>query len=114
MKCCDMHAGMLNEVISFERSTRTSDGSGGFTEEWAAITGAPTRAAVKALSGSERFASDRIEAISKWRITSRYFSDIKENDRVIIRSRAYNIRFVNNVELADRWLEIDLSGGVAV
>jgi hypothetical protein len=36
-----------------------------------------------------------------------------ESDRVVIRTKAHNIRFINNVEFADRWLEIMVDGGVA-
>lgn len=112
-KCCDVSAGMLREPVTFERSAKVSDGAGGFTETWGAISGASTRAYVKAMSGSERWASDRTEARSSWRIVVRYFSGLLESDRVVIRGRSYNIRFVNNVELRDRWLEIDLALGVA-
>ena len=113
MKCCNLHSGILREPVVFQRATRTSDGAGGYTDAWATISGAPTRAGVKALSGGERFNSSRIEASTKWRITVRYFSGLVESDRVEIRSKAYNIRFINNVELKDRWLIIDLDGGVA-
>lgn len=116
MKCqCDKYnARMLREPVTFERATRTSDGAGGATQSWAAISGASDRAHVKALSGHERFASDRVEAGTRWRIVVRYFAGLTEKDRVTMRSRAYNIRFINNVELKDRWLEIDLDGGAAV
>ena len=113
-KCCNLSAGMLKEPVTFERAAKTPSGAGGYSETWGTLAGAADRAKVKALSGSERFASDRIEATTRWRITVRYFAGLLESDRVMIRSRAYNIRFVNNVELADRWLEIDLDGGVAV
>jgi len=113
MKCCDMNAGMLKQVVSFERPTKASDGAGGFTETWAAISGAPDRAHFKALSGAERFASDRIEATTRNRIAVRYFAGLKESDRVVIRSRAYNIRFIDNIEMRDMWLQIDLDGGRA-
>ena len=112
-KCDKYTAGMLKEAVVFQRAAKVSDGAGGFTETWGAIAAAPTRASVKALSGGERYASERIEATSKWRIVVRYFPGILESDRVQIRDRAYNIRFINNVDLADRWLEIDLDGGVA-
>ena len=111
--CDKYNAGMLTEAVVFQRATNVSDGAGGVTERWAAIAGAPIHAFIKALSGGERYASERIEATSKWRIAVRYFPGILESDRVQIRDRAYNIRFINNVELADRWLEIDLDGGVA-
>lgn len=39
---------------------------------------------------------------------------LTERDRAVIGGRAYNIRFINNLELRNRWLEIDLAGGVAL
>ncbi len=119
MKCCDMNAGMLREPVTFQRATKVSDGAGGYSEAWAAISGASTQAHVKALSGGalsggERYASGRIESITKWRLSVRYFSGLLESDRVVVRSRNYNIRFINNLEFQDRWLVIDLDGGVAV
>jgi len=109
-----MKAGLLREPVTFERSTKASDGAGGFTEAWVAISGAPDRAHFKALSGAERFASDRIEATTRNRIVVRYFAGLKESDRVLIRSRAYNIQFIDNIEMRDMWLQIDLDGGRAV
>lgn len=112
-KCCDINAGMLRTAISIERKSRVADGSGGFTETWAALSGSPTRAHVKAMSGHERFASDRVEAGSRWRVTTRYFSGLFEEDRIVIAGRYYNIRFINNVEMRDRWFIIDVDGGAA-
>lgn len=108
-----MTAGMLREPVTFQRKSRTRTAGGGFTDAWAAISGAPSKASVKALSGAERFASDRVEATTRFRIVVRYFNGLTEEDRVMIRGRAHNIRFINNVEFRDRWLQIDLDGGVA-
>jgi SPP1 family predicted phage head-tail adaptor len=105
---------MLREPITVERMTRTPDGAGGFTEAWAAVSGAPTRAMVKAMSGGERWASDRVEATSTHRIVTRYVDGLLESDRIIIRSRSYNIRFINNVDFDDKFLEITAEAGVAV
>lgn len=113
MKCCKYRPGMLREPVTFQRKSRVANGTGGFTETWAALAGSATRAYPKALSGTERFASDRVEASTRWRIVTRYFAGLKEEDRIVMRGRAYNIRFINNVELRDRWLEIDVDGGVA-
>ncbi len=113
MKCCNMNAGMLREPVTFQRKSRARTASGGFDETWATLSGAANRAYVKALSGTERFASDRVEASTRWRIVVRYFSDLTEEDRVVIRGRNHNIRFINNLELKDRWLQIDLDGGSA-
>jgi SPP1 family predicted phage head-tail adaptor len=114
MKCCDMHAGMLREPVTFQEMARLSDGAGGFTQTWSTISGAPDRAHVKAMSGGERYASARTEASASWRIVCRYNANIDETKKAVIRGRSYQIRFVNNLELMDRWLEIDLDLGDAV
>lgn len=113
-KCDTITAGMLSELISIERAANTPDGTGGFTEVWGQIPDAPTRAYVKASSGSERWASGRTEAVSKYKATVRYFDGLFETDSVIIRQRRYNIRFVDNLEMQNRWLELTLDLGVAV
>jgi len=113
-KCDSLHAGMLKEPVTFERPTDTGDGRGGRTVTFAAIADSPTACHIKALSGGERWASGRTEATSSYRITVRYFSDIKESDTVTIRSRRHNIRFINNLEFKDKWLELDVDLGVAV
>ena len=114
MKCCDMSAGKLREPVTFQRMTRTSDGAGGQTQSWGDIAGTPSRAYVTPVSGSERYSFDRTQAIVRIKIVTRYNSDIKETDRVIIRGRAHNIRFVNNLEFQDKWLEIMVENGVAI
>lgn len=114
MKCCDMHAGMLREPVTFESLARVSDNAGGFSQVWTAISGAPDRGHMKARSGSERYASGRTEAVQGWRLVVRYDSSINETVRAVIRSRNYQIRFVNNLEMRDKWLAIDLELGAAV
>lgn len=112
MTCCSKYSARdLREPVTFERLTRSSDGAGGFTSSWSAISGAPTRAMVKPMSGRERWASARIEALANYRVVVRYFSGLSEGDRVLIRGRPGQIRFIGNVDMADRWLEIDVELG---
>lgn len=113
MKCCDITAGKMRTPITVQRKTRTANGTGGFTESWATLSGASTRAYVVALSGAERLASDRVEASARFRVTCRYFSGLKESDRIQIAGRAHNIRFINNVEMRNKWYAIDVDGGAA-
>ena len=150
IRCCDMHAGKLKEPVTFQRRTLVSDGAGGQTETWSTLAGAPTRAFVTPTSGSERFASDRTEGLTRLRLVVRYVDlvgadqdnytlenasgvyllesgdemllegagasaafGLSEADRVIIRGRVHNIRFVDNIEFANKWLQIDVDGGVA-
>ena len=115
VKCCSKYnARKLSEPVTFQRITRTGDGAGGFTDTWATVADAPTRAMVKPISGGERWASARVEATSTHKIVTRFNATLTEVDRVVIRSRAYNIRFINNVDFADQWLEIGAQVGVAV
>jgi hypothetical protein len=44
----------------------------------------------------------------------RHNAGLTEVDRVVIRGRAYNIRFIDNMEMADKWLYITAEVGVAV
>ena len=55
----------------------------------------------------------RAEATTRNRIVTRYFAGLTEVDRVVIGGRRYEITFINNIEMRNRWVEIDLSGGVA-
>ena len=115
MKCCDITSGMLKEPVTFQREDRTSDGVGGYTNNgWVAIASTPTRAFVRAVSGHERYSSQRVEAMVSLKVTVRYFSGLLESDAILIRGKRHNIRFINNIEFADKWLEISVDGGVAV
>lgn len=113
MKCCDLNSGKLKEPVTFQRKTLTSDGAGGMTQTWTTVSAAPTRAYVLPVSGSERYASDRVEATVRLRLVVRYTSGLLESDRVQIRNRIHNIRFIDNIEFANKWLQIDVDGGVA-
>ena len=110
---CKYNAGMLRTPCQFQRKTLTSDGSGGFFEAWAPLSGSAKMCAFRAMSGSERWAAQRVEATSRNRVTCRFFEGLRESDRVVIKGRAYAISFINQVELRDWWLEIDVSSGVA-
>lgn len=113
--CCDDYTGrMLREVVEFQSKTRTPDGAGGFTESWAAVTGAPTRAYVRQLSSGEQWASQRTEGRSTHMIVVRYSSAVDETMRAVIRGREYNLDPPNNVEMRDKWLEIRARLGFAV
>lgn len=99
--------------VTFQRKQRVSDGAGGFTETWLAIPDAPIRAKVEALSGNERLEAARINASTRQRLTCRFFAGLTEADRVVIRGRAYNVTFIDDVLLRGHWYVIDLSGGGA-
>lgn len=108
--CCKYNSGMFREPITFQRATKTSDGAGGYTESWATLLS--TFAVIEKFSGSETFASERIEARTKYRIVCHYFSGLRPTDRVVMRSTNYDITATENIEFKDQYLAIDLEGGV--
>jgi head-tail adaptor len=113
--CCDYTAGMLREAVAFERVVASSDGAGGTTAAApVTISGAPTRAHVKAASGREMVQTARVDAETKLKVTVRYFTGLLDSDTILIRGRRHNITWINNVEFRDRWLEVSADGGVAV
>jgi head-tail adaptor len=112
VKCCNMSAGMLREPVTFQRKTRTSDGSGGYTETWATVAGSPSRAFVTPTGGREWTAHDRVESMPRLKVVVRYFSGLLESDRLVIRSKAHDIVRIDNVEFRNKWLEITVDGGV--
>ena len=111
MKCCNIKAGMLREPVEFQSQVITSVGGGASTITY--TNRANVRGAFKPMSGSERLYAERLDATTRNRLIIRYRTDVKESDRVIVRSRAYQIRFINNLEFRNKFLEIDLDGGVA-
>ena len=116
VSCCKpskYNGRMLREVVTFQRATETVDDYGARIQAWATIAGAPTRAMVKPMSGRERWASERVEATANYRVVTRYNADLTEADRVLVRGRACNIRFIANVDLMNDWLEIDVEMGAA-
>jgi head-tail adaptor len=113
-KCSDYTAGMLREAVAFERILKYSDGSGGTTSgRYEAVLLAPSRAHVKNLSGREVMQGARTDAETRLRVTVRYFDGLLESDSIVIRTKRHTITWINNVEFADRWLEVSVDGGTA-
>jgi len=111
MRCCDMSAAMLREPVEFQRQVHVPIGGGAKKVEWQPLS--QTKGFMRPVSGGERLYAERLDAETRNRLTIRYRADLVESDRAIIRGRAYQIRFINNLEFRNRWLELDLDGGVA-
>jgi head-tail adaptor len=113
-KCSDYTAGMLREAVSFERLLITADGAGGTNSGRREIVLlSPTRAHVKSVSGREVMRTDRVDAETRLKVVVRYFEGLLESDSIVFRTRRHTITWINNVEFADKWLEISVDGGAA-
>lgn len=111
MRCCDMTPGMLRTSLVLQEPIETSDGAGGYTLSWG--TYATIQAHVAQTGGNEVLQAGRLSAVSQYRATIRYRSDIGPESRAVIGTTAYQIRRINNIEFRDRWIELTLEAGVA-
>jgi head-tail adaptor len=97
---------------TFERVTQTADDYGAYADTWATLS-ADVPVGLMAVSGAERWASSRVEAVSQWRAWCSPVAGLTERDRVVIDGTTYNIRFVDDIERRGVWQVLDLSQGVA-
>lgn len=113
MGCARYPAGMLSHVIEVQAKTRTPDGMGGFTEAWAAVAGAPTRATIKAVSGGEAWAAMRLGSNAGYAMGTRYFGGASPALRVIWRGKEYAVTSVVDPDAAGRWLDWRINDGAS-
>jgi len=99
-----MRAGSLRNSIDIQEATDTSDGMGGVTKVWAAITdGAGVRASIWPLRATERLEAMKLELTVTHRIRIRYRTGITAAMRIKFNdpagARYFNIRsIINNDE----------------
>lgn len=115
MTCCKYSAGKMREPVTFQRMGAASNVDGNVVAgAWATIAGAPTRGMVRPLSGYEASQAQRLSAEVKMLVVVRYTAALREADSVLIRGLRHNIRYIKNVDFDNKFLEIDVQGGVAV
>jgi SPP1 family predicted phage head-tail adaptor len=111
LKCCDLSAGALREPLVFQRRQTQSDGMGGSDLDWATLFS--TKADARPLSGREALTGMQREASVSHRIFIRYREDLLPSDRIIMRGKPMQIIAIINVEMRNRWLELQCLDGVA-
>lgn len=123
MRCCDISAGDLRQLITIERKTRTSDGAGGFTDSWTADPAGGVYAKVvevggQLVTGAEAYQAMRITPKTLLQIVIRFRDDgngapyySSSTDRVRFRGRTYGIEAVYDVDMRQQWLQLNLAEG---
>ena len=110
-KCCDITPGMLRHTATVQRASLSVNGSGGRAKTWATLL--TIRCAVVNKGGLERVTADRVDASRRVEFTCRYFAGLLEGDRIVFNGLAHNIRYIDNVEYANRWMIVNCDQGVA-
>ena len=107
-----MKAGELDRRIVIEALTQTKDSEGGMSASWATFS--TVWAGVKQLSGNERRAvalgGQVAEARTEFKV--RYLADLLETMRISYGGKIYNIRHINNYNVANREQIITCDTGV--
>jgi len=93
-----MNAGLMDEPVSIQRYTETTDSNTGEKlQTWSQIS-APWARVVELETGSEEVNADRRENKQTVNFTLRYDSNIKVSDRVVWNSNKYNIIAIADIE----------------
>jgi len=111
MKCCEYSPGLLREPVVFQRQAKVSIGGGATQVTY--VDEFTVRAYMKPMSGYERMMAERLDAQTRNRLVIRFLPGLTESHRAVIRGKAYNIRAIMNPDFRNRWMEVDLDGGVA-
>ncbi len=111
MKCCDLSAGGLREPLVFQRRQTQPDGMGGQDLDWVDLFS--TKGDVRPLSGREALTGMQREASVSHRIFIRYRDGLLPSDRILMRGKPMQIIAIINVEMRNRWFELQCLEGVA-
>ncbi len=111
MNCCDITVGQLNRKVDLYKIVKESTPTGGFTQSWVKVT--TLWAKIKNASGTELLRADKLGATAYSDFTIRYRSNIDETMKLVYRGTDYQIRHINNVEEADKWMIVKAERGVA-
>lgn len=99
--------GALDQRITLQSYSTTSDGGGGSVETWADFTTVPNVwAKVDPMSGGERMEDGAFNASGMWKFTIRNRDDVNELHRIKWGGVSYNIRQVDR--RGDRALYLEI------
>lgn len=101
-KC--FHAASLDKRVRIEAAIATSDGQGGFEEEWIRVL--TLWAKIDPVKGMEKFQADQTQTPVTHKILMRYRSDITTKNRITYNDRIFQIKEIINPGEDDNFLHI--------
>jgi len=97
---------LCNKTVNVSRQTRTSDGAGGYTDEWAnAYTAVPCR--IQPIGGPERMLYGRDMPVPTHKVFMDGKYTITEKDKLIFGTRVFEIDLVRKID-EEYHLQIDV------
>ena len=86
-----MRAGKLDQVITLQSATTSTDTMGAETETWAEVKGAPRRAEYIPMRGLERMEAGKLASVTLFKLRIRRYADLDTAHRVIHGDKTYRI-----------------------
>lgn len=105
-----MDAGSLDQRVTLQSLSTTTDAGGGRVETWSAV--AVLWAKVTPMSGRERLQADQLESPANYRVTIRRRTDITTKHRFLWQGLPLNIRFDGRNNVRDMYATLDCEAGV--
>lgn len=105
-----MDAGSLDQRVTLQSLSATTDAGGGRVETWAEV--ATIWAKVTPASGRERLETGQLESPAKYRVTIRRRTDITAKHRLLWQGKPLNIRFDGFNSPRDGYMTLDAEMGV--
>lgn len=101
---------MLKHRVRIERLDLVEDDIGGQSHSWTLIL--EPWAYIKQRSGNEYWQAERLNNLASFRAVIRYNPLVTEVTRLVYSGKAYQIRSVENIEFANKWMDLTLESGV--
>ena len=91
-----IRAGDLDKQVSVQSVARVSDGQGGYTDTWAAISGMPVWANIEPAKGRELYLAQQLQFARPYTVAIRYMSTVTGAMRVLFGTRVFRIGSLHN------------------
>lgn len=101
----------LRQRLTLQEEVHAADGAGGYVRSWQNV--ADLWAEIQTISGREHLRAGQLQSEVSHRVIMRYRSGVMAGMRLLYDSRAFNIRYVINVEERKEQLEMLVEEGVA-
>ncbi|MHC1749469.1 MAG: phage head closure protein [Cellulosilyticaceae bacterium] len=99
-----MEIGKLNKRITIQRDSQIVNDEGYSVVEWKDIT--TIWASIKNLHGTEFFQAQQANSRATCKFTIRYIQELDTSMRIVYNGSNYNILYIDNIDEANRYLEI--------
>jgi SPP1 family predicted phage head-tail adaptor len=107
--CKSNGASAFKHRIAFQATTQTSDGAGGFTEQWATV--ATVWASIEPARSFEKFVAMQTETHVTHKIMCRYNPLITTAKRALFEGRIFDVTGVINVNEDKQYMQIMATEG---